>query len=930
MSVQLAFGLTTAPGTRCWLPTAAPVEDRSGAHPPGAPVVVGPADATPVAVRAAVRELLPLTEAAAAGIDLGGGFTSACLAGAPGDRRDAVLAGLRLLGADGAHRLGDRNAVLVALFGTSATKRVGAAAHTAVGERQWAALGLASAASDLLGPEQVEQLLALRAPAGTDPFGRGATSTVAEHLSRVLGGYPRPRRLTLVLSLWQELCERLAHREDLAGLAARQTGADRIDRLRERHGDHYDEAVLRELHQSFAGIPSLAEAARWQPPRQWAAAELRRLLHDAIAATALLRLARSVHEHGVPFAVRRHRAELEAADGCLSRNARNAAARRPENGYSHPARPGVYLHQILQSVGADRRITGKTETAVRTRLAMARNYGVVVLDAVVERLAVLDGRPLHECWDDCQPWQAGRLRQWRAVAGFTRAPGDWEQRPLADAHPDGPVATLDLRLAAEPEADPVAVEQPHDLLWLADLADALAPFHGLDRATARLGRAVPTLDYRTPPEDRRPDSVPLAVAELAQLVAFGAAPPPRCRSWSELVAGVDAAIAVAEASTGFFPVPDQLSTVDKQVIPGTGLVAEIGREPRQLAAWSGYMGNCLGESWYHAQAQRGQCVLMALRDPADGRIVANLDLRRHTGGWYVYEVRGRFNDDADPELLARLKRWVAKLPVTVPEPLPAVPPVRARDGGRAGASRLPVRLTGALVAGVERELASARVASARRTYVALARHLGPHADFEPEAAVIALKRLGVAEHVELLRTALDAGLGAATLWRASRVQPLATAVCGLDGPGPLAPLAEDVPLPRSLRALVRRPELVPARALDVVARTVRAALGELVGDPVLGRSVARRPTPEMLCALAILATCSTVDGAVRVVAAGESAVPGFPASDLYDREGPWQQALPAAAELGAPVAELAGRGLLVPAALLGRGGWPALWQRAHR
>jgi len=67
---------------------------------------------------------------------------------------------------------------------------------------------------------------------------------------------------------------------------------------------------------------------------------------------------------------------------------------------------------------------------------------------------------------------------------------------------------------------------------------------------------------------------------------------------------------------------------------------------------------------------------------------------------------------------------------------------------------------------------------------------------------------------------------------------------------------------------------------------------------------------------------------------GTTAVPGFPATDLLDGDGPWQRALPAAAELGAPVrsfdARLAEHGLLAPAALLGRGGWPALWQRAHR
>jgi hypothetical protein len=77
-----------------------------------------------------------------------------------------------------------------------------------------------------------------------------------------------------------------------------------------------------------------------------------------------------------------------------------------------------------------------------------------------------------------------------------------------------------------------------------------------------------------------------------------------------------------------------------------------------------------------------------------------------------------------------------------------------------------------------------------------------------------------------------------------------------------------------------------------------------------------------------------VGDTARVMDAGTAAVPGFPATDLLDERGPWQRALPAAAELGAPVGAFGRRidehGLLAPAALLGRGGWVALWGRAHR
>jgi hypothetical protein len=333
---------------------------------------------------------------------------------------------------------------------------------------------------------------------------------------------------------------------------------------------------------------------------------------------------------------------------------------------------------------------------------------------------------------------------------------------------------------------------------------------------------------------------------------------------------------------------------------------------------------------------------MALRDTADGRIVANLDIRRRTGGWHIHELRGRFNDDLAPALEKHIRQWVHGLktpPLSAPEPLLPVPPVRSRGGSprRSAAGRLPADLTGALVAAVERELAT--VTSAQRTYVALARGLGQSADFEPDAAAIALKRVGHTRHVELLRTALDGGISALAIWRATRVRPLAAAVSKLDPQlreyDRLGTLTDGSPLPRTLRALVRSPEIAPAYALDTVARLVLRAMGELAGSDELARSVARKPAPELVCALAIAATCrSTTDGSVQLVAARKKTVPGFPVTKLSDEHGPWQRAMPAAAELGVPVDLFAGRiakhGLLIPAALLGKGGWAALWRRAHR
>ncbi|RZS30570.1 hypothetical protein EV193_11691 [Herbihabitans rhizosphaerae] len=959
MSVHLAFGVVAGPELGCWLPGDPPrrAEERTGAHPPGAPVAVGPADAAPDAVLAATKQLTALVAdgdvAAGAGVDLGGGFGSARLAGARGDRRDAVLAAMRVLGADGAHRLGDRTGTLVALFGPSATKPVGAAARTAIAEERWAALQLASAASDLLGPEQVERVLALRAPEEVDPFPHGAASTVAEHLSPVLTRYPRPRRLALITGLWEQVCAERTSRLRAARLPGTQVRIERIDKLRERFSAHFDAPILQRIAWDLGENPTIGAAARWRPPADWTANELRRLLNDAIGATALLRFAKAVSDLGLETAAKIHYAELHAANECLSKEARNVAARRDKGAYSHPARPGCYVHDLVQMLRPGRTVSTKAEVQVKQRIGMARNYGVVVFDAITKIVddELYDVR-LRGCWDACTPWETPTLHSWRTTAGFSRPARTWENPPLADANEHGPTRTLAQRLADAPDEQPADVERPHDLLWLADLADALAPFYGNESATVLYERHSPSIDYREPrppPETRRPraDSVPLAAAGVAQLVAFGATPPPRGKTWTELLDGVAADAAVTEASVGAFPVPAELSTVDKSVIPGTGLTVEVGREPRQLADWSSYMGNCIGTTWYADDAREGQCVLMALRD-GHGRIAANLDIRKRAGGWWINEIRARFNDELDKDRTRAIERWVAGLaPPETPAAAPAstLPPVRVRTRGparRPAAVRLPSALIEELTARVERELRATRADSARRVYVHLARGLGQPgrpADHEPDAAVTALRRLGPERHAELVRTALDAGLDALTLWRATGVRPLATAVGTIDPEvrerHRLGPLTEDASLPRTLRALVRRPEITPARTMDVVARTVRAAVGDLVraDDTALIESVTRRPSPELVCALAITVTCadqSTVDNLVRVVPATSTEVPGFPATDLLDENGPWQRARAAAIELGAPVELSAERGLLVPARLLGNGGWPALWSRAHR
>ncbi|MEV1173824.1 hypothetical protein, partial [Nonomuraea sp. NPDC049784] len=141
-----------------------------------------------------------------------------------------------------------------------------------------------------------------------------------------------------------------------------------------------------------------------------------------------------------------------------------------------------------------------------------------------------------------------------------------------------------------------------------------------------------------------------------------------------------------------------------------------------------------------------------------------------------------------------------------------------------------------------------------------------------------------------------------------------------------------------LRKLARHGAIAQARSMELVARRIRAALGRLAraGDPVLAQHLARHPDTDVLCAL-VLAITSWPDDApptAPVTAPGEITVPGFPRSDLQDPGGPWQRAMPGAAELGADLEafweRVAAEGLRAPAAWLGNGGWPALWQGAHR
>ncbi|MCF6476284.1 hypothetical protein FAF44_49285, partial [Nonomuraea sp. MG754425] len=315
---------------------------------PGAPVAVGPAGADPrPAVTALARLIGTDTDgdrvtAAGAGIELAPGFVSARLDGARGDRRDAVLAALPILGLDGLPLLGERAGVLVALFGTTATKPLAAAAGQAIADGRWAALQLASAASGVLGAEQLVSLLAPGVPA-IDPAPGSAASTMAAHLEQLLAPCSRPRRLELLL----DLCHQVAAHQEQARRRDRRRATrgkqSRLDELTLRYRTHDDDLLIRQIRQELGHEPSLAEAARWQPePWQWTRF-MTRTAADALAATTLARTAINVADHGVTEGMARSAAQLTAATTLMHQHEAGEAARRVPGLTGLPARPGCYV-----------------------------------------------------------------------------------------------------------------------------------------------------------------------------------------------------------------------------------------------------------------------------------------------------------------------------------------------------------------------------------------------------------------------------------------------------------------------------------------------------------------------------------------------------------------------------------------------------------
>jgi hypothetical protein len=778
----------------------------------------------------------------------------------------------------------------------------------------------------LLGPEQLEAVLALAGTGGVESTTDGMPSVLATHLGQVLGPVPRARRLTLLLDLWRAVIEHravLARLERLREIRGRQ---DRYAELRRRYERFIESEIVGQLRFQVGHEPTVAEAARWIPGATQMRAWLSWVLHDALAATALLRVAVAVAEDGPADGLARCRDLIATAPMLLGDAAAARANRRVPGLFGIPALPGCYLRQIHERLDGAAAIDPSTVAFVRQRLARIADYARVVLDAVPDLLYQVHVRSAANAW------RCEHLRRWRGVAGYTgvRPPTAWEQPPLSA----GP--TLAQRLRDAPEAKPELVEIPGDLLWYAELADALAQLRGHRAAVVAYDEDVPDLDADPQEVDEEPlrprlDSVELAVAGAAQLVSLGAEVPARARTWAELVDGLLAATTIAEAMTGAFTVPEPLAARDGTAVPGTDVRVELAHNPQKLAEWARYMGNCIAGPYYLKAAREGECVLVALRDPS-GRILANVELVPVRNGWHIDEFKARFNNDPPADLARRVRAWVAGLPVAR---RPAPPPGRPHPRGRARHHR-----RGNLLREVGQPLSelAARALQTRGVADALA-VVGGAATL---TGITALRRASAARRDEILRRRLAADPATlAALWRATAVRPMATALSGLDPAvrsryAHLDLLVADGALPVAPRRLARLPDVADARTVDLVFHRLRAAIGRLAraDDPVLAPAVAGHADTGLLCALVLaVSTGPGVDPAALtpITTADSPAVPGFPQTRLDDSDGPWQRARSAAAELGGdPEWTPTETVLSVPTAWPGPGGWRALWARAAR
>jgi len=926
---------------RVWLVAEPGDEVDESRHHPGAAVVVGPATATRAQVDRARRDARRLVAlggpvVAAAGIRIRT-FRTARLEGGAESRRDAVLAAVEVLGGKGLHRIGEPASVLVALFSERATKRVGAAALTALADGHLSPVRLAVAASDLLGPEQLETVLALRSPPGAEPVPRGDVVLLGRQLAAVLGPYTARRRLDLLRTLWDDVVDWQVSALARGRARRRRVSEAAYERwcrtLRRLDGAWWQAQAARQLGPE----PDTLALATWVPgPDVWQAA-LVRAFHECTAATTLLRTALAAEDQPVQAAVLAHLDALEHL------------ARVGDEGGPAVQRAAMLAATVAlasePNPGGGDRLSGRDVGAlVATQLRGAYELAQATL-AGVAGLAMA----IHQLPPDgnAAPGASPVVGDWRRVAGFSpaRHPATWPFRFLGPAG----VPPLAMRLATSESADPADVELLDDGLWIADLADALAAWNGHPQAEVSGVHGI-SVDPAGPGDDDEAgvpllESVPLAAAGAAQLLAIGAQPPARPKAWAALVT----ALVAAAENLGLdepFPLAGEVAAADRALLPGTDLRIEVARTPRQLAEWGNYMGNCI--AGYAEDATR-RYALVALRDPT-GTLVANVAIYRAGRHWAVSEAFARFNEDLAADLRALLDAWVKQIPVATPARgvRAGAPPRRTSPGG---GRRPPVRdrllRAGGRLAGDLGDLgATDDVARTALALAPVARELGwagESGDAEWEAVFVAVARpRRPGPLAAAVGRTLGRGCPLAELWEATSCRPLAAAIERVGDLEVDLRRLTDPTVPAALRLGLHEPGVRAARAVDLAGRRVRVALAELlaVGDAALDRAVVARPHTGFVTAAVLTLTAragQVVQPVDWVPVAGDGSLPGRPHSSLADEGGPWTTARAAATEMGVTaerldeiLADAPRRHLVVPAAWTAPGGWAGLWAKAHR
>jgi hypothetical protein len=337
------------------------------------------------------------------------------------------------------------------------------------------------------------------------------------------------------------------------------------------------------------------------------------------------------------------------------------------------------------------------------------------------------------------------------------------------------------------------------------------------------------------------DSVALALAGAAQLVGTRRRGAGQAAHLGELVDALVESTVVGEALTGSFKVPAPLLSRDEATVPGTEVTVEVARDPHQLVAWARYMGNCIAGWDYVQEAKAGRTVLLALRG-RNGNIVANVELIARRKDWQLGDLAARFNAEPSDDLRKQVTAWVAALPPRQPARSALEPRPHPH-----GTVHRPYRRVRAVM-----ELRDALVPLAQQATEDVP------VDVLSRAATGAPSGLaGIVALARSRRYGVDAALreflatdGLAPLWTATASRPLAAAVAALDPAlrerhGRVDLLFEDAPLPATPRRLARTAGIIEARAVEVVARRLRAALGRLVlaGDPALARWCRATPTP---------------------------------------------------------------------------------------